>query len=211
MRVTSRFWIAVFALSLNANAALASESGRSSESFFIELPADGIAMTHGGDMALGAGPPGIPFLKEDRINGGLALLSKVRGAGGEVIGFASELETFPKGANLMEPNVVWDTDWTLMIPGRGSLYLRQQETSGELGAKVVIPTQESGVGWRGNWVVTTTVGPRSDGRGVIVGGAGEFEGARGSFVEIVTLTGFDLPGILIGTVELRLQFDSAMP
>jgi hypothetical protein len=92
-----------------------------------------------------------------------------------------------------------------MIPGRGSLYLRQQEHSGELGPKVVNPALETGEPWRGRWTTTTTVGPRPDRRGVIVGGAGEFEGVTGSFVEIVTLTGFELPGVLIGRLELRLS------
>jgi hypothetical protein len=71
----------------------------------------------------------------------------------------------------------------------------------------VIPVQETGEAWRGEWTVTTTAGPRPDGSGVIVGGAGEFAGAAGKFVEIVTLTGFEPGGIMVGRVELRLTFD----
>ncbi len=88
------------------------------ESFFLELPTDGIAVTHSGDVALGAGPPGVPLLSEDRIKDGLAMLAKIRNADGEVIGFASELESFPAGADMLHDDVVWDTDWTLMIPGK---------------------------------------------------------------------------------------------
>jgi hypothetical protein len=40
-----------------------------------------------------------------------------------------------------------------------------------------------------------------------VGGAGEFAGAAGKFVEIVSLTGFEPGGIMAGRVELRLTFD----
>jgi len=186
-------------------ARLAVGAGERVESFFIELPADGIAVTHGGQIPLGAGPPGISMLEEAGIDNGLALLTKLRDASDEVIGFASELETFPEGADVIHDSaVVWDTDWTLMIPGRGSLYLRQQEISGELGSKVIIPTQRSGEPWRGEWHVTTTVGPRADGYGVIVGGAGEFEGVTGRFLESITLTGFQPEGILIGRVEIRL-------
>ncbi|MCC7414397.1 MAG: hypothetical protein IT495_22470 [Gammaproteobacteria bacterium] len=191
----------LLSLVVRSGVATARQAG---ESFFMELPDDGIAFTHGGNMALAAGPPGVALLSEPRVQSGLAILAKLRDASGEVVGFASELEVFPPGADMLQ-EVVWDTDWTLVIPGRGSLYLRQQEHSGELGAKVIIPTRESGESWRGEWIVTTTVGPRADGRGVIVGGAGEFEGATGSFLEIVTLTGFDLPGILLGRVELRLD------
>ena len=207
MRLNYMKLLAIIAILVAAGTGHATEPGSATESFFIELPADGIAITHGGDMALTAGPPGIALLQEAQVKNGLAMLSKIRDANNAVIGFASELETFPEGADLLADDVVWDTSWTLMIPGRGSLYLSQQEHSGELGAKIVIPVQETGEAWRGEWTVTTTVGPRADGFGVIVGGAGEFAGAAGKFVEIVSLTGFEPGGIMVGRVELRLTFD----
>ncbi len=185
----------------------AGEPGSRTESFFVKLPSDGLAMTHGGDVALASGPPGIAVLQEPKISNGFTLLAKVRDADDEVIGFASELESFPAGVDMLREDVVWDTSWTLMIPGRGSLYLHEQEHSGELGSKIIIPVQESGEAWHGDWTVTTTVGPRADGYGMIVGGFGEFEGASGKFQEIVTLTGFEPAGIMLGRVELRLVFD----
>jgi len=199
---------ALVLLALTAGA-MVSAGGPSAtvESFYIELPGDGIAITHGGDMVLGVGPPGVVLLNEERVRHGLALLTKLRNAEGEIVGFASELETFPAGADLLHENVIWDTDWTLMIPGRGSLYLRQQEHSGELGPKVVNTTLESGQPWEGDWTVTTTVGPRPDGAGVVVGGAGEFAGAGGSFVEIVNLKRFEKEGIMFGRVELRITIE----
>jgi len=148
------------------------------ETFIARVPEDAIAVTHGGGLFLGMGPPGIAPLEEPRIRDALALLLKIRNTEGEVIGFASELETFPANADLMEPDTVWDTDWTLMIPGRGSLCLRQQEIAGPLGADVVGPARAAGGVWEGHWRVKTTHGPLPGGRGRIAGGAGEFEGAR---------------------------------
>ncbi len=191
--------------------AYADEPRAGTESFFAELPGDGIAITHGGDAGLATGPPGIALLQEERVRHGLALLAKLRDKDNVVIGFASELESFPAGADMLKEDVVWDTSWTLMIPGRGSLYLSQQEHSGELGAKVIIPVRETGEAWRGEWTVMTTVGPRPDGYGIITGGSGEFAGASGRFAEIDTLTGFEPGGIMIGRVELRLMFGEKSP
>jgi len=199
--------MSAFAMLMLACTSYADEPGSRTESFFVKLPVDGLAMTHGGDVALASGPPGIATLQEPKISNGFALLAKVRDANDEVVGFASELESFPAGVDMLRENVVWNTSWTLMIPGRGSLYLHEQEQSGELGSKVIIPVQESGEAWHGDWTVTTTVGPRANGYGVIVGGFGEFEGASGKFQEIVTLTGFEPAGIMLGQVELRLVFD----
>jgi hypothetical protein len=176
-----------------------------SESFFIDVPQHGVALTHSGKMMLTAGPPGIPLFEEKAIRNGLALIMKVRNADGEVIGFASELEVFPAKANMLEEDVVWDTDWTLVIPGRGTLFLHQQEHSGELGPKVIGPTLKTGKPWVGDWQVTSTVGPGPDGKGVIAGGSGEFEGARGWFVESIRLERFEKKGVMTGTVELAIH------
>ena len=178
--------------------------GKPVESFFIDLPGHGIAVTHSGNTALGLFPPGISTLDEERLKGGLAILTKVRNAGGDVIGFAAELEVQPEG-NLLKEDIKWSTDWIVVIPGRGTLYLHEIEHSGELGPKVVGPTLASGRPWKGDWTVQSTCGPRPDGRGVILGGTQDFAGAAGSFVEVIRLTGFLPEGALIGTVELRLN------
>jgi len=52
-----------------------------------------------------------------------------------------------------------------------------------------------------------TVGPLSGHRGLIVGGTGEFEGVRGSFVEVNTLRRFTSEGVLYGTLNLRFTFE----
>jgi hypothetical protein len=194
------------AVLLSASALPARGEDMVTESFFLDLPTDGIAVTHDGKKGLGTGPPGIALLAEPALADSLALLVKLRDAQGNVVGFASELEVFPAGRNpVLEDNVVWDTDWTLVIPGRGTLYLRQKEISHELGSRIIRPVEASGKPWEGEWTVTTTVGPRADGWGEIVGGAGEFAGVTGRFLEIDTLTGFQPGGVMIGHMELRLE------
>ena len=175
------------------------------ESFFIDIPNHGVAVTHSGKMLLAAGPPGIALFSEEKIQNSLAVLMKVRNAAGEVIGFATELEVFPAGANMIESDVVWDTDWTVVIPGRGSFFLYEREHSGELGSKVISPTLKTGEPWVGDWTVTSTVGPRPDRKGRIVGGTGEFAKAAGWFTETIRLTKYTKEGAMFGTVELKVQ------
>ena len=176
------------------------------ESFFVDLPAHGIAMTHGGRIGLEPGPPGIPSLDEPAISNSLALLVKVRNSEGKVVGFASELEVFPErreSVQGLEPGTTWNTDWTVVIPGRGGLFLHQQEHTGA-GAPMFQHVAETGTDWVGDMTITTSAGPRDDGRGVIVGGWGEFENATGSFLEVDHFTRFTAQGNLVGTVELRI-------
>ena len=179
-----------------------------STSFFIDLPGDGIAASHNGALALAAGPPGIALLTEERVKHGLAILMKVRNDAGEVIGFASELESFPAKGDMLHQDITWNTAWTLVIPGQGMLFLHETEHSGELGPKVVNPTMASGEPWQGSWHTQTTNGPRADGLGEVIGGTGAFKGAKGSFAESITLTQYTKEGLLFGKLELRITWET---
>ncbi len=178
------------------------EGGEVIESFYIGS-ADGIAVDHDGNMIMGTFPPSIRHFEGEALANTAAFMLKLRDKTGTVVGFSSELEVFPP-EDIVMSDVVWETIWTLVIPGRGSLYLHQQEHSGDLGPKIVIPMRESGKDWVGDFTTTTTVGPREDGRGVILGGTGEFEGLGGSFVEIDHVTGFSSTGVMTGEFEIRL-------
>jgi len=127
MRSICRKFLPVIVMLTATATVFATHPASATESFFIGLPTDGIAMTHGGEVALAAGPPGIALLQETKIRNGFALLAKVRDVNDVVIGFASELETFPTDSDMLSESVIWDTSWTVMIPGRGSLYLQEQE------------------------------------------------------------------------------------
>ena len=181
------------------------EGGEIVESFFLESPRDGIAVTHSGKMPLGVFPPGAQRFSEPAIERGFALFAKVRNANGEVIGVAAELEVHPESGNILTDDIVWQTEWTVVIPGRGVLFLHQEEHSGELGPKVLKPVLETGKPWEGDWTVQTTSGPGPGGRGLVVGGSGEFAGASGSFVEIDRVTKLTTDGVLEGTFELRVS------
>lgn len=178
--------------------------GMRSEVLHFRLPEDGIAVTHGGGVPFPVAPPGVPTFTDDSLRRGFALLVRLRDADGRVVGLAAELEVHP-GGDMLAENLEWDTDWILVLPGRGMLALQQVEHSDKLGPRVINPTLASGQDWVGDWTIQTTVGPGPGGRGVILGGSGEFEGSTGSFVEVDRLTRFSTTTGLHGHVELRLQ------
>ncbi|MEW6443870.1 MAG: hypothetical protein AB1640_23240 [bacterium] len=184
-----------------------SSEGGSVESLFIDLPGQRVAVTHCGTVPLALLPPEIPRLSEPGLSGSVATLASVRNGRGEVVGFAAELEIRPK-EDLLGGDPEWDTDWVVVLPGRGTLYLHQTERSRELGREIMAPTLASGLPWQGDRSVQMTSGPLANGRGAILGGTGDFETATGSFVEIDRVTGFLPQGVLVGTVELRIQRES---
>ena len=203
-----------FCLSTFLTVALAGEPspnprpGEKTLSFFLDTTLDTVAITNNGMNLLAPFPAGIPLFDEPNIQPGLAILAKIRNESGEVIGFASELEDFPPEGPTPEGELRWKTAWTLVIPGRGSIFLDQIEDVRELLTLVVFPTLATGIPFEGEYTAIPTDGPRFDGRGVIVGGTGDFKRLRGSFVEIATVTRFDpmsVPDLEL-TLELRLFY-----
>lgn len=177
------------------------------ESFFAEVPQDGVFETHRGDLPLALFPQGIAKFTEPRLHNAFALGGKLRDKNGEVVGFSTEIEEVLPETDFESGTLLTHTVWTLFFPGRGTLVLDQIEDSSEVATKVFEPAFDSGRPWAGTLRAVTTAGPRKDGRGVILGGTGEFEGARGTGIEIAELRRFDpATGSLEGTFELRFRY-----
>ncbi|MDP6395417.1 MAG: hypothetical protein QF466_08215 [Desulfobacterales bacterium] len=184
------------------------------ESFFLTADIDGsgdvVAIT-GGTIA-DAFPEGIPALAEPHIEHGLALLTMISDADadadadGKVVGFATELQEMHEDTSVLSGKIMIHTYWTLILPGRGSIFLYQTENNWMVMKEVIRPSRTTGETWRGERVSLNTNGPLPNGTGVIVGGTGEFAGIEGTFLEIGTLKGYKPPGSLHMSMELRLNY-----
>ena len=174
--------------------------------FQMFAPEDGLAVTHSGDKPLPLYPAGIGALSDPSINQGFVLLTKLRDENGEVIGFTSEQEVVSGDSDLSLGLLRTQSSWTLTIPGRGTIFLFEDEDQSEFLAKAGIPALTQGKEWNEKWTFVTTAGPHSSGRGVVVGGTGEFEGIMGTFTEVTHLSRFTSKGELFGTIELRLSY-----
>ncbi len=185
------------------------EDGLVRETFYFEAPTDGIAATHNGRKPIQAFPAGIAKLDDKRLESAFILVAKARNKDGEVVGFASEMEDVAPESNIEQGRMIMHSTWTIELPGRGTLFLFEVEDASEFAKKVVIPAFTQGKTWDQPWTFTTTVGPTRDGRGVIVGGTGEFEGASGTFAEVTHLRKFTPDGQMRLTMELQLAYTLA--
>ncbi|MBL1096619.1 hypothetical protein [Streptomyces coffeae] len=183
------------------------ESGWIEESFFARVPKDGVFETHRGNLPLAVFPSGIAKFTEPKLRKAFALGGKIRDKNGKVVGFSTEIEEVLPKTDFASGKMLTHTVWTLFFPGRGSLVLDQIENSTKVATKVFKPAFAGKKPWVGKLNATTTAGPRKDGRGVILGGTGEFAGIRGSGVEIADLRRFDpATGGLEGVFELRFRY-----
>lgn len=182
--------------------------GSLQETFYFHAPEDGIAATHDGQEAkpVKVFPPGIGRLDDRNLRSSFVLLAKARNRAGEVVGFASEMEEVGAESNILQGRMQMLSTWTLQLPGRGTIFMVETEDASEFARRVVVPALLLRKTWDEPWTFTTTTGPRTDGRGTIVGGTGEFEGVSGSFVEVTHLKRFTPEGQLALTMELQLSY-----
>ncbi|MGD9697070.1 MAG: hypothetical protein AB7V42_15575 [Thermoleophilia bacterium] len=112
------------------------------------------------------------------------------------IGFGVEMEMLPSWGNTGTNNT-HTSDWIVSIPGRGVLWLNSNDNTGS-------PDLRTFTRPDGSVVTDTTTGPApgGNGRGVIVGGSGEFAGRTGTWDE------YDInkPGApALGTFEFEMH------
>ena len=170
-------------------------------SFYMSFPKDKISITHSGQLNIPLYPEGTPKLLAYGKNRGLALLSHIRDADGNMIGFTSELEDFD---SITETNLgSWKTIWTVTIPGKGSIIAYHIEAlPPEVVEKFEFVTNTKKP-WSGGITKPNTIGPLPNKRGIIIGGSGIYTGAKGEFIEIGTLHGLSAEGDLIADIELQ--------
>jgi hypothetical protein len=172
------------------------------------MPDDVVAVTHNGSNVINPRPVGIALFDEPALLSGLLLVAKIRNEKGEMVGFAVESEAVDASSNPLLGRMRRNTDWTVVLPARGTIYLAQIEDAGSIGMEI-LPKVMLGNEWNGRTEFVSTVGPDASGRGVIVGGTREFDGISGSFVELSHLTHMSQRRGGVGTVELQLAYKNS--
>jgi len=136
---------------------------------------DLISLTLGPGSFIAPFPAGTSILAESALASVLMADFKVRDISDNVIGVGSELEDIDFNTLVAESN------WTVVVPGRGTIFGSQKETLAPLFA-IVQDMVARGVleqTFDPPFELVTTIA----GSGSIVGGTGEFDGAKGTMVE----------------------------
>ena len=188
----------------------AAPDGHTLETFTIRAPEDIVAVTHSGDNIIDPRPAGIGMFDDPALRTGLLLLAKIRDASGEIVGFATESEATASDSNPLLGKMRMNTDWTIVLPSRGTIFATQIEDAGSIG-KDILPAVMIGKGWDGEADFISTVGPSQDGRGIIVGGSREFAGIAGTFVERTRLKHMSKARGGVGNFELQIAYKTPAP
>jgi len=156
-------------------------NGGRTESFHIQIPEDRVL----GAASAGSAAPSVPagLSLPEAAGDGAVEIYKLRNASGKVIGLASRIRG---GDNAY-------TDWTLMLPARGALFL-------SAAGPEVSPHAMARAG--ADPAARSPKSPMFETLGDVAGGSGEFTGFFGSFSEEWDVSGRDAEGRLVGDIEI---------
>ena len=118
------------------------------ETFNIVMPDDVVAVTHNGSNIINPRPVGIALFAEPALQSGLLLVAKIRNQQKDVVGFAVESEAVDASSNPLLGRMRMNTDWTIVLPARGTIYVAQIEDAGTLGMEI-LPRVMLGKEWNG--------------------------------------------------------------
>jgi hypothetical protein len=162
------------------------------EKLFWNSPDDVLASTDAGRLRFpGHIPPGIRSLAGTGLEDVLNIMMLLRDESGAVIGSGSELEVLPE-PDSPEPRDVY---LTIVLPGRGSLFVHQQKNIVDPRRKAIWQqVADSGEPWEGELEIVSTVGPLPDGKAVVLAGTDQFAGVRGTMHQTSTMRRVEVDG-----------------
>ncbi|GEM_PF-2025388 len=172
--------------------------------FKLEMAEDILSLTHGFSGSIIRVPHNIISLENSPLSNMIGLVARIRNTDGKLVGLASELEIFPDDAG-PRPGMSWKTHWTITTT-EGSLLIYETESI-PLAHIPAFTSVIAGNDWTGSITANVSSGPHPTGRGVIVGGTGIYDGARGTFIERVELRGLTTKGEMVGTMYLQIYLD----
>lgn len=166
---------------------------------------DNLVQTYNGLLDIPLHPEDIPALKDLSLFRGFVNLTRLRDMSGQIVGIGSQVETIAFSSNPLKHVINADTDWTFVIPGRGVLFLSQEEGGPDLGALQDM-AKKTGQELKGEWRINHTLGPLPNRWGIIHGGTGDFEGVVGVFQEYNIVHGVPPKGDIDANSEYKLTY-----
>jgi hypothetical protein len=129
---------------------------------------------------------------------------RLRDRSGNVVGLASRSTSTHRAAN---GGVSQSSDWVLMIPARGTLFMtqlngRDVEPRPAAPGGTPAPAGDGAAFWTGGTRLRVTAGPAPDGSGRVVGGTEEFAALTGTYDETWDLEQVAADGATRGRITL---------
>lgn len=154
---------------------------------------DAIVYTNDGESRVHPHPVKVQQLWEASIRRTDVLVTVMSSSRNDPVGIGIKFMSDSEQTRIINGEVLVDSVWHILLPGRGSLFVSQTENYWNFLRQIVVPAYwSSGDSWKGSWYGNTTVGPGSLGTASVSGGFGEFAGLDSEAVEAISARAYSL-------------------
>ena len=148
------------------------------------VAADSLIYTNDGESQVAPYPARVLQLWEAPIRHTVVRAVVLADAQNEPVGLGIKISSESEQTSILKGQALVDSVWHLYLPGRGSMFIEEQENYWSYLRDIVVPARwSSSDSWRGIWQGNTTSGPGALGLARVVGGSGEFAGLQSAAVE----------------------------
>jgi hypothetical protein len=175
---------------------------------YSAVAADSIIYTNDGESQVAPHPPKVLQLWEPTVSSTTAMATVLRDGRNVKSAIAVKFSSDSETSSITDGKAMVDSVWHIFVPGKGSLFVEQQENYWGYLREIVIPAYWSGGdSWRGNWTGSITAGPGALGTARVVGGSGVFAGLETEGVESLSAKAYsvdDGPVAIDGELTIEL-------
>ncbi len=172
------------------------------------VAADSLVYTNDGNSQITPHPAKVLQLWERPIRKTNAMATVLKDSRNQTVGIGIKFSSESESSNILNGEVIVDSVWHIYLPGRGSLFVEQQENFWGYLHEIVIPAYwSSGDSWRGIWNGNVTSGPGALGTATVIGGSGKFRGVRTEAVEALSAKAYSVdqgPVAISGEITIEV-------
>jgi hypothetical protein len=130
----------------------------------------------------------------------------------QTAGLGIKVSSASEDTRLLEGQALVNSIWYLYLPGRGSLFIDQNENYWDYLRDIVIPAYRSSADtWRGQWLGNLTAGPGALGTARVTGGSGDFLGLSMLGVESKSIRAWRVDrGAISGEGQLAIELPAEL-
>jgi len=151
---------------------------------YSAVAADALVYTNNGESQVAPHPVKVLQLWERPIRRTDVMATVLTDGRGQTAGIGIKFSSDSETTNILNGEAIVDSAWHIYVPGKGSLFIEQQENYWSYLREIVVPAYwSSGDNWRGIWNGNITSGPGALGIAKVVGGSGDFSGLETDGVE----------------------------
>lgn len=158
---------------------------------YSAVPAESILYTNDGESMHAPMPERVLQLWESPIRQTSAVVSLLDDARGNPAGIGVKFSSKSESSRPFQGAAIMDSAWYIYLPGRGSMFIAQQENYWPFLRQVAFPAWRSSANtWRGTWFGDMTSGPGALGTAAVAGASGSLRGREMEAVESLSVLAF---------------------